>query len=210
MPYTGSFEQKKPSSSGSPFLGFQEVAMTDVVDKSKDYPNMDMFLEISFRNGNSQFPTNYSLLGTFERDEQGNIAGDSSLLKRIIHFTTALGWRGGVDKQGNWVDEEDKAIDDIAGFLNVKYTQANYGTEGDFNHPYLIYVYKKWNDKANKAYTTVLPKISHANAAGRKDLESYVAWMKTNGYLKEHTEEQPVMAQGDVSSTATQTSMPKF
>ena len=38
MPFRGSFEQSSDKPVGANFLGFQEVALTDVVDKSTDYP----------------------------------------------------------------------------------------------------------------------------------------------------------------------------
>ena len=48
MPFRGSYEQNAQESGGGNWLGFQEVALTDIVDKSADYPNMGMFLEIYF------------------------------------------------------------------------------------------------------------------------------------------------------------------
>ena len=79
MPFRGSFEQSSDKPVGANFLGFQEVALTDVVDKSTDYPNMDMFIEVYFRNGNSQYPWKYSLLGTFDRENDDTVSGTSSL-----------------------------------------------------------------------------------------------------------------------------------
>jgi|TARA_R100001530_G_scaffold101703_2_gene70761 hypothetical protein len=217
MPYRGSYEQSSNGSGGANFLGFQEVALTDVVDKSADYPNMDMFLEIYFRNGNSQYPWKYSLLGSFDREDDDTISGDSSLLKRILYFTDAIGWTGGVNTNGNWVDEDDKPIldeddkEDIAGFLNSKYTQANYGvTSSNSEHKYYIFTYKKWNEKAKRAYTTVCPKIVKNDERSRTDLEDYVKYMKANKFIVEHDDTQKPVSNGDMTSTTTGSTFDKF
>ena len=211
MPFRGSYEQSENNSGGASFLGFQEVALTDVVDRSADYPNMDMFLEISFRNANSQYPWKYSLLGSFDREDDDTISGSSSLLKRILYFTDAIGWTGGVNPHGHWVDEDDKPVEDIAGLLNVNFTVANYGmTSSDADHKYYIFTYKKWNEKAGKAYTTVCPKIVKNTDYGRKDLESYVQYMKANKFIVEHDDTQGTVSNGDMSGTATSPSLDKF
>jgi hypothetical protein len=160
MPYRGSYKEESTNTGGANFLGFQAVTLTDVIDKSVNYPTMDMFLDIYFRNENSQYPWKYGLLGSFDKDDAGKVDGDSSLLKRILYFTDAIGWAGGVNTEGEWVDDEDKAVEDIASFLNSQYTKPNYGvSDNDTDHKYYIFTYKKWNQKAGKAYTTVCPKI---------------------------------------------------
>ena len=185
-------------------MGFQEVALTDVVDKSDDYPNMDMFLEIHFRNGNSQYPWKYSLLGSFDRENDDTVSGNSSLLKRILYFTDAIGWAGGVNTKGEWVDENDNTVDDIAGLLNSKYTAKNYGlSDSETEYKYYIFTYKKWNEKAGKAYTTVCPKIVKNDERNRNDLESYVQYMKANKFIVEHDDTQKPVTNGDMTSTTT-------
>ena len=153
MPYRGSYEESSTNGGDANWLGFQEVALTDVVDRSADYPNMEMFLEIHFRNENSQYPWKYSLLGSFDRDANEKVDGDSSLLKRILYFTDAIGWNGGVNTKGEWVDEDDKTVDNIAALLNSKFTEHNYGSDNKSSsdpHKYYIFTYKKWNDKAKR------------------------------------------------------------
>ena len=211
MPFRGSYEQKTENTGNVPFLGFQEVALTDIVDKSDDYPNMDMFLEIHFRNGNSQYPWKYSLLGSFDRENDDTITGGSSLLKRILYFTDAIGWAGGVNTKGKWVDENDKTVDDIAGLLNSKYTAKNYGVDdSEPDYKYYIFTYKKWNEKAGKAYTTVCPKIVENNEGNRNDLESYVQYMKANKFIVEHDDTQKPVSNGDMTSTTTGSSHNTF
>ena len=203
MPFKGSFEQKSSNTGGASFLGFQEVALTDVIDKSADYPNMDMFLEVYFRNENSQYPWKYSLLGSFDREDDDTITGDSSLLKRILYFTSALGWTGGVNTMGKWVDENDESVKDIAGLLNSKYAIANYGIDSnDSDNKYYIFTYKKWNKKAGKAYTTVCPKIVQNDERSRKDLESYVQYMKANKFIVEHDDTNPIAVEATTTSSS--------
>ena len=211
MPFRGSYEQSSNTPDSVPFLGFQEVALTDVVDKSDDYPNMDMFLEIHFRNGNSQYPWKYSLLGSFDRENDETISGGSSLLKRILYFTDAIGWTGGVNTKGEWVDGDNKPVKDIAGLLNSKFTAANYGLDdSEADYKYYIFTYKKWNEKAGKAYTTVCPKIVTNDNHGRKDLESYIQYMKANKFIVEHDDTQVPVSNGDMTSTTTGSSHNTF
>ena len=211
MPFRGTNTESSNNTGSAPFLGFQEVALTDVVDRSADYPNMDMFLEIHFRNGNSQYPWKYSLLGSFDRENDETISGSSSLLKRILYFTDAIGWTGGVNTHGYWVDENDKPVEDIAGLLNTKFTAKNYGmTDSEADNKYYIFTYKKWNEKAGKAYTTVCPKIVKNNDHGRKDLESYVQYMKANKYIVEHNDTNGAVSNGDMTSTTTSPTLNKF
>ena len=202
MPFRGSYEQKTENTGNAPFLGFQEVALTDIVDKSDNYPNMDMFLEIHFRNGNSQYPWKYSLLGSFDRENDDTVSGNSSLLKRILYFTDAIGWAGGVNTKGEWVDENDNTVDDIAGLLNSKYTAKNYGlSDSETEYKYYIFTYKKWNEKAGKAYTTVCPKIVKNDERNRNDLESYVQYMKANKFIVEHDDTQKPVTNGEMTSS---------
>ena len=211
MPYRGSYEQSSNIGGGANWLGFQEVALTDIVDKSADYPKMEMFLEIQFRNENSQYPWKYNLLGSFERDENGKITGESSLLKRILYFTDAIGWNGGVNTKGEWVDENDDVVEDIAALFNAKFTEPNYGaSDNDPDYKYYIFTYRRYDQKSKRAYTTVVPKIVQNNAAGRHDLEDYIKYMKANKFIVEHDDTKNVVSNGDMASTTTGSTFNKF
>ena len=211
MPYRGSYEAESSSRGSANWLGFQEVALTDFINKSENYENLDVYMEVHFQNESSQYPFKYNLLGKFERDADGRISGENSLLKRILYLTDAIGWNGGVNAKGEWVDEDDKVLEDaVALLLNAKYTQANYGAS-NFDTPLYIYVYKKWSKEKQKAYTTVVPKIVQNNEQGRSDLESYITYMKANKYIVEHDDSEQVrngaMPSGSPTTTSgTQTS----
>tara|TARA_R110002020_G_scaffold55264_3_gene153427 strand:- start:131 stop:769 length:639 start_codon:yes stop_codon:yes gene_type:complete len=206
MPYRGSYEAESSSRGSANWLGFQEVALTDFINKSENYENLDVYMEIHFQNESSQYPFKYNLLGKFERDADGRISGENSLLKRILYLTDAIGWNGGVNAKGEWVDEDDKVLeDDVALLLNAKYTQANYGAS-NFDTPLYIYVYKKWSKEKQKAYTTVVPKIVQNNEQGRSDLESYITYMKANKYIVEHDDSEQVRNGAMPSGTSTTTS----
>ena len=73
---------------------------------------------------------------------------------------------------------------------------------------YYIYVYKKYNEKAGQAYTTVCPKVVTNDSKAQADLESYVDWMKANKYIVEHDEKAP--ASNGTSGTAASTPFDKF
>ena len=210
MPYRGSYEAKGTSSGQSPWLGFQEVALTDFVNKSDNYENLDVYMEVHFRNENSQFPTKYNLLGSFDFESDGTISGEGSLLKKILYLTDAHGWDGGVNTKGEWVDGDDKVLeDDVALTLNTHFTQANYGID---NHdtPYYIFVYSKWDDKAKRAYPTVCPKIVKNDDKGHADLEGYINFMKAKKYIVEHDTNEKVVngvpSRSTTTSGGTQTS----
>tara|TARA_Y100000004_G_C8811408_1_gene367838 strand:- start:91 stop:732 length:642 start_codon:yes stop_codon:yes gene_type:complete len=213
MPFRGTnAEAGQQSNTGTPrFLGFQEVALTDVVDKSDKYPNMDLMIDLYFRNSNSEYPYIYTLMGTFNKDGQGNIVGDDSLLKRVLYLCDALGFSGGVDKEGNWVDADDKKIDDIAGYLNLNYADTSYNPEKDKGEEkYYIFVYKKFVEKSNKAYTTVCPKIVKNETGEKLDLQSYVEWMKNNKFIVEHDESASKSVNVDVATAEGQSTFAKF
>ena len=76
-------------------------------------------------------------------------------------------------------------------------------TSSDADHKYYIFTYKKWNEKAGKAYTTVCPKIVKNTDFGRKDLESYVQYMKANKFIVEHDDTSAPVSNGDMTSTTT-------
>ena len=206
MPYRGSYEQQSSSNmGGASWLGFQEVVLTDVIDKSADYPHMEVFLEIHFCNQNSQYPWKYNLLGSFDRDDAEKVDGDSSLLKRILYFTDAIGWNGGVDTAGEWVDGDDKSVEDIAALLNAKFTEPNYGKDDndDIDYKYYIFTYRRYDPKTKKAYTTVVPKIVLNDPAGRNDLEDYIKYMKANKFIVEHDDTKNTVSNGNMASTTT-------
>lgn len=178
MPYRPQITQ--PSGA---WLGFQDAQIVDFEDKSEQYDWADVFIQVTFKIPTSQYPVNYHLKGSYERNNDGTIK-ETSLLKRIYYLFDAIGCTGGPDKEGKWVDEDDKPIENISNYLN-KYLTPNALNGNDT--PYYIYVYKE-RGKDGKNYTRVATKIVKNESRQRKDLESWIAFMKGKGYLKEVTE----------------------
>ena len=139
--------------------------------------------------------------------KDGKISGESSLLKRVLYLTTALGWDGGVNTQGEWVDKDDKPLVDddnepvnIADFLNANFTAANYGVS-NFDTPYYIFVYRRFSEKDGRAFQTVCPKIVPNDSKNQKDLESYIKYMKANKFIVEH-EDTSQVKNGEITASS--------
>ena len=67
-----------------------------------------------------------------------------------------------------------------------------------------IFPYQKSHKKAGKAYPPVCPQIVKNDERSRKDLESYVQYMKANKFIVEHDETNPMpAAPSTTSGTAT-------
>lgn len=180
-------ERFRPDSkpTGGNWLGFQEVQIVDFEDKTEKFAWADLFIEVTLQSENSQYPIMYQLKGSYDREASGDIK-DSSFLRRIYYLLDALGFEGGPDKTGKWVDKDGKEISDLVKSLNKNHTPSNMLT--DTAKPYYCFVYKEWNPKEMKAFTRVCPKIVKNIDKEKEDLKSYVSYMKGKGYIKEHVE----------------------
>ena len=180
-------ERFRPDSkpTGGSWLGFQEVQIVDFEDKTDKFAWADLFVDVTLKSETSQYPTIYQLKGAHDRESNGDIK-DSSFLRRIYYLLDAVGFEGGPNKSGEWVDGKGEAIDDVVAHLNKNHTPANMLT--DTTLPYYCYVYKEWSPKEMKAYTRVCPKIVKNEDKDKEDLKSYVSYMKSKGYIKEHIE----------------------
>ncbi len=173
----------EPASEGTvSFLGYQECGILDFTDQSGKYDWADVYIKTSLSMKDSKFPIDHQIAGSWNKDVNGNIE-KSTLLNSIYYLLDALGYEGGPNKSGQWEDPDGKEID-IVKELNRLYGHDNPLT--DPKNSFLVYVYKQFNEKDGKAYTRVANKIVKNNAAGKADLESWVTYMKSKGYLKEH------------------------
>tara|TARA_R100000781_G_scaffold101489_4_gene64987 strand:- start:59 stop:673 length:615 start_codon:yes stop_codon:yes gene_type:complete len=171
------------SGGGSKYLGFVPVAIMDYQDKSEDFDWADVFIEVTLQIEHSQYPRRMQLCGSYDKEPNGNIKS-SSLLKRVYYLFDAIGFQGGPDKAGNWVDADGEAISDIARILSNEH--ATNPLEPKFE--YYAYVYKKEPTKEGKSYTEVYPRLVPNTEKGRAELESYIAFLKGKNLIKEFDE----------------------
>jgi hypothetical protein len=105
----------------------------------------------------------------------------------------------GVNAKGEW-EINDRPIPDIAEYLNDKYS-PQFPEEPQMNH--LVYIYEKWNQRDDKSYNECAGRIYHNDDKGKTELEGYVNFMKSKGYIKEHSSGEVVGAQQRNSATST-------
>ena len=74
---------------GSSFGGFMEGQIVEFNDRSDEFTGADIFIDVTFRVPNSQYPVIYSLKGTYDKEDNGNIKS-CSLLNRIYYLFDAL------------------------------------------------------------------------------------------------------------------------
>lgn len=171
------------SSGGSKFLGFLPVGLVSYEDRSSEYDWADVYLSVTLQSEGSQYPVEMKIVGSYDREPGGNIES-CTLLKRVYWLFDAIGFQGGPNVQGEWVDEEGNPIDNIENHLNEKYLGNPLVPKMD----YYAYVYKEPGKKdPSKAYTTVYPRLVSNTEKNRSELESYIAFLKGKNLIKEVT-----------------------
>tara|TARA_Y100000361_G_scaffold227_2_gene200 strand:+ start:1339 stop:1917 length:579 start_codon:yes stop_codon:yes gene_type:complete len=156
------------------WLGVQEITFHGVEDHSSKYDWADVYLVCEFTTPTSKFPRIMKIYGDFEKNPDGTIQ-DGKLLKKITYLFDALGEQGGVNQYGKWCDENENEISDICAHLTSKYKDVK--CTG--------YVFEELA-KNGKTYT----RLHHYCKPGfdeksKKDVESYMDYMRRKGYLKE-------------------------
>ena len=171
------------SSGGGSWLGVQKAAITNFSVETK-YDWAEIYLVVDLDIESSQYSRQLKIAGSFDKDSKGKIT-TCSLLRKIYYLADAIGWKGGVNADGNWVDENDDPIDDIVDYLNTRFTSSQIpdaGTEYD----YVVYVFKEpLKPGKDKQYTRVHNKIMQNTDVGIKTLEEHIAYLKKNGWHKE-------------------------
>ena len=191
------------NSVGSSFGGFMEGQIVDFNERSDEFDWADIFIDVTFRVPISQYPVIYSLKGTYDREDDGNIKS-CSLLNRIYYLFDAIGFKGGPNVKGEWEDDNGEIIPKIDLHLSENHIAKDV-LKSD-NNPYHIFVYKEWVADKGKAYTRVCPKIVMNTTKGIADLKSYVAFLRQKGILKEYTGEST--QEGDTPSTTNPSAVP--
>lgn len=191
---------------GNVFMGFMEGQITSYKDRSDEFDWADIFIDVVFDVPKSQYPVTYSLKGTYDKEDNGNIKS-CSLLNRIYYLFDAIGFKGGPNVIGEWEDEDGNQIESIENYLNQKHANEN-TTQ---NYPYHIYVYKEWVADKKKAYTRVCPKVVLNTEKGISDLKSYVGFLRQKNIIKEYTGEPPQGTEAEITGSASsQSSTSRF
>ena len=165
----------------SKFLGFCPVAITGYEDRSTEFDWADVFLQITLQIESSQYPVEMKVVGSYDREPNGNIKS-CTVLKRLYWLFDNVGYEGGPNVQGDWVDGDGKEIDSIENVLN----QEHLGNPLTPKMEYYAYVYKEPGKKdPSKSYTTVYPRLLPNTEKGRSELESYIAFLKGKNLIKE-------------------------
>ncbi len=158
---------------GGDWLGIKKGTLKEVRDESAKYDWADVYLVVEFEVEGSQYTRPLKIAGSWEKNADGTIQ-DCTLLKRMTFFFDAIGFQGGVNQHGEWCDENEQKIDDICSFLETQYA----GTACT------VYVFKELS-KNGKAYTKIHNKVlAHGNGS-EKELESYIEFLRTKGFIKE-------------------------
>ena len=170
----------------APWLGYQSACIREFRDKTSEYDWADLYLEVELQTEGSQYPQNMRIFGSFDKNPDGTIK-KNTLLNRITYLVDATGWKGGVDKNGDWVDD-DGEISDLAATLNAHFAVPK---DVDAEYKYLVYVYKEWvvnkDTGEGKAFTRVDPRLTdstdHAAVTKFKD---YINFLKAKGIINEY------------------------
>ena len=184
--------RSKPSGGKPSWLGIKEAGILSFRDDSSKFDWADVYITVEFEVEDSDYTREMKVAGSFEKNADGTIK-DCPLLKKITYLTTALGWDGGVNHKGQWVDNLEQPIPNIAEFLT-----SNFGTPVAPSKDYVIYVYREMA-KNGKAYTRVHNKIMKKGNGAIDELDSYIKYLQSKGYIKEATAEQSMAAQTEVN-----------
>ena len=165
----------------APWFGVQRASIQDFTDDSEKFGWAEVYLRVSLNVEGSKYPRDMKINGSFEKDAEGNVV-DCTLLRRINYLADALNWDGGVNAKGQWVDGSDEVIADIGGYLTGKFGAVPFEDNDVFN--FLVYIYPR-QGKDGKIYNEVYPRMMSFSPGNATELERYINYLKTNGFLKE-------------------------
>ena len=169
----------------SKFTGFIPVAIWEFKDRSHEFDWADVFLSVELKPEEGDYNRFLELNGRLDKDVDGNITG-GFVLKRIYHLFDLLGFKGGLNKQGQWEDGDGVAIKKIGSHLNERFQTGNPIMEPSYD--YMAYLYKEVPRKAGqKAYTKVHHRLFPNTTKGVAEIKDHVSWMKSKNFIKEWT-----------------------
>ena len=177
---------KPEATTTSNFTGICACTIVDIEDKSADFDWADIYLQVTLLQDGSKYTRRANIVGGFEKEANGNIAG-GSVIKRMYGFFATINCDAGINIKGEWEDSKGNKIDDIAEFLN-KYTEEWDGETPGKDGKYLAYFYKQAPKKPGKqAYNVAHYKMYPNGGNCREQLQNDIDWMTSRGYIKEDT-----------------------
>ena len=159
-------------SGGGDWLGIKTGTISGITDESSKYDWADVYLVVEFNVEGSEYPRIMKIAGSYDTEPNGMIK-DCSLLKKVTYFFDAIGEMGGPNHEGAWVTETEEPITDIVSHLQ-KYV----------GQKLTIYVFKELA-KNGQAYTRVHNKVLPVTAKSEEELQGYINFLKSKGFLKE-------------------------
>jgi len=167
--------------SKAPFLGFKEINFLKVEEPEPKPEWADIYWNIECEVEGSQYTNTLRVSGSLERDAEGNLV-DCGLLKRLYYFLDCINFDGGLDIQGNWVNQAGDPIPDVLAELNTSYMKR----EGQRGYMAYGYIFKEQpKNPTDKPYTKIQSKVVQNTPQARKELEEYIKFMKEKKHLRE-------------------------
>ena len=171
------------------FNGICECNIINIEDKSELFDWSDIYLQVTLLQNGSKYTRNANIVGGFDKDVNGKVTG-GSVLKRMYAFFDTIGCKAGINIDGGWEDDEGNKIDNIADYLNDRFTTKWDGDSAGQDGKYIAYFYKEQPKKAGKnAYNVAHYRLYQTSEENKGKLQSDIDWMKSKGYLKEFTGE---------------------
>ena len=190
-----------PAVGGKSFLGFQEASVIEINDRQTEFSSWaDVYIDVILATPTSKYSTTLRVKGSYKKDSKNNVVADSKLVKDIYALFDAIGYSGGINAKGQFCNASGKTVNiekELSEFASNKVADDD---GHDFN--LYVYVFKEFNKKSGKAYTTVLNYVQTNDDNGRDKLHDRVEYLKTNNYINEATEEQLSLSMNGTASNA--------
>jgi|TARA_R100000084_G_C4647097_1_gene147417 hypothetical protein len=185
---------KQASGSSDRYYGICNIGLKSFEDLSSKYEWADIYLSVTVAQKDSDYDKTLRITGKLDKDDNGNLTatmGENRVVNKIHNLFAVIGCQAGINLKGDWEDYDENPIPDIAAYLNDKHGFVGMPDETP-ECKYIAYVYKeKSKNGSGKVFTTIYPEIFLDTAQNRTKLKEKVAWMKAQGYIKEHTDSAP-------------------
>ena len=186
---------------GASFLGYQEATILNIKDRADEFDWADVYVDVILATPNSKYSTTMRIKGSYKRNTDNTIDANSKLVKDIYSFFDAIGYTGGIDNTGTFCNNKGEPVSiesELSSYISGKTPED---TDHEFN--LYVYVYKDWNIKRKKAYTTVHNYIQPNTEEGREKCNDRIEYLLKNGFLKEATSEQLNSVNGSIGQVTT-------